>query len=216
MRRANRIFNVTKTKERKIGTSVVSSRATTYGADERFNGKILKKVEELSSKGRGRGQQKGWQRKREGELEGLEGVMKSEGTRNGDEIAEWKRVSGGGSRDNRGRKMSAACLNGDSGGDELLGSFKFRELLRNCIQCEEDAVYVRECTVRALVRHFCFRRKVGLIKCSPSDVGYRHETYCAWVLSSRKRRIRDGHSRGDIWERIQLHEDGPRGHLVQS
>lgn len=152
--------------------------------------------------------------RKDGKERGRGRVMKSEKTRNRDEIAEWKRVSGGvleTTAEERCLRHVWTATAAATNSSDLLNS------ANSCgiASCARRTRYVRECTV---VRNFCFRRRVGLIKCSPSDVGYRHETYCAWVLSSRKRWIRDGHSRGDIWERIQLYEyaDGPRGHLLQS
>lgn len=180
---ANRIFNVTETKGKDW-----NFRYILLSYNLRNGRKVHRKnLEECRGfekpGGRGGSRKAGEER---GRARRARGVMKSEDTWNGDEIAEWKRVSDGGSRDNYGRKMSPACSNG---GDEP-GFLKFRtsaELHRvqggwcgtcaNALSCARPSFLL-------------LQKDRGLIKCSSSDVGYRRETYYAWVLSSRKRILR--------------------------
>lgn len=160
MRRANRIFNVTKTKEGKIGTSVVSSWAATYGSDERYDGKILKKVEEL--RGRRKGTAERMARKGGGRARRTRGVMKSEEKRGNTEWrwnSRMKKSVWWRSRDNRGRERcprhawtaTAAATNSS----DLLNSANSCGIASSARRTR----YVRECTVARLSVIFAFAER---------------------------------------------------------
>lgn len=77
------------------------------------------------------------------------------------------------SRDNHGRKMSPAC-SGDGGEP---GTSKFREFPRNCVAHRGRMRGRGGARASARIRHFCYRGKVGLIKCLPCPTWGRRENY---------------------------------------
>lgn len=91
--------NIQRYPTREIGTFVISYRATTYGADERWAGKILENVEKMRDDGgaaetaeavtRERKERKrGRRREERRETERSRGITRSEETGNGDERVE--------------------------------------------------------------------------------------------------------------------------------